>query len=108
MLVLLQGALWGVAAWLFWGLGTPYHQRRADARRLQLLRRLGAAAGHAAARLPSASSALVLAPTIVRIASDTRSPTAPGSWRRIVTMPVRRHGADGAHPRHRAGPGDRG
>ncbi len=24
-LVLLQGAMWGVAAWLFWGLGTPYH-----------------------------------------------------------------------------------
>ncbi|MBL8333352.1 MAG: hybrid sensor histidine kinase/response regulator [Rubrivivax sp.] len=24
-LVLSQGALWGVAAWLFWGLGTPYH-----------------------------------------------------------------------------------
>jgi two-component system, sensor histidine kinase len=25
-LVLLQGAMWGVAAWLFWGLGTPYHR----------------------------------------------------------------------------------
>jgi signal transduction histidine kinase/CheY-like chemotaxis protein len=24
-LVLGQGALWGVAVWLFWGLGTPYH-----------------------------------------------------------------------------------
>ena len=24
-LVLAQGALWGVAVWLFWGLGTPYH-----------------------------------------------------------------------------------
>ena len=25
-LVLAQGSMWGVAAWLFWGLGTPYHQ----------------------------------------------------------------------------------
>jgi signal transduction histidine kinase/CheY-like chemotaxis protein len=25
-LVLAQGSTWGVAAWLFWGLGTPYHQ----------------------------------------------------------------------------------
>jgi two-component system, sensor histidine kinase len=24
-LVLAQGAMWGVAVWLFWGLGTPYH-----------------------------------------------------------------------------------
>jgi hypothetical protein len=24
-LVIAQGALWGLAAWLFWGLGTPYH-----------------------------------------------------------------------------------
>lgn len=24
-LVLSQGAMWGVAVWLFWGLGTPYH-----------------------------------------------------------------------------------
>jgi two-component system, sensor histidine kinase len=24
-LVLLQGTMWGVAVWLFWGLGTPYH-----------------------------------------------------------------------------------
>ena len=25
-LVLAQGSMWGVAAWLFWGLGTAYHQ----------------------------------------------------------------------------------
>jgi signal transduction histidine kinase/CheY-like chemotaxis protein len=25
LLVLGQGAMWGVAVWLFWGLGTPYH-----------------------------------------------------------------------------------
>ncbi len=25
VLVLAQGAMWGVAVWLFWGLGTPYH-----------------------------------------------------------------------------------
>ncbi len=24
-LVIAQGSLWGVAAWVFWGLGTPYH-----------------------------------------------------------------------------------
>ncbi|MFO1328143.1 MAG: ATP-binding protein [Rubrivivax sp.] len=24
-LVLLQGSMWGLASWLFWGLGTPYH-----------------------------------------------------------------------------------
>jgi signal transduction histidine kinase/CheY-like chemotaxis protein len=26
VLVLAQGSMWGVAAWLFWGLGTAYHQ----------------------------------------------------------------------------------
>jgi two-component system, sensor histidine kinase len=69
-LVLSQGALWGVAVWLFWGLGTPYHrvvlilivysyclgsvQLLATQRRVFLVF-LG----------------LVFTPTIVRIASDT-------------------------------------
>ena len=69
-LVLSQGALWGAAVWLFWGLGTPYHgvalilivysyclgsvQLLATQRKVFL-----------------AFISLVLTPTIVRIASDT-------------------------------------
>jgi len=72
-LVLAQGAVWGAAAWLFWGLGEPYH-------RLALLLLvytycLGSVqllAGQWAVFLAFVS--IVLVPTIVRVASDASQP----------------------------------
>ena len=73
MLVLSMGALWGVAVWLFWGLGTPYH-----AVSLILIVYsycLGSVQLLATqSRVFLAFLALVLTPTIVRIASDTAQP----------------------------------
>ncbi len=70
ILVLSMGALWGVAVWLFWGLGTPYH-----AVSLILIVYsycLGSVQLLATqSRVFLAFLALVLTPTIVRIASDT-------------------------------------
>jgi signal transduction histidine kinase/CheY-like chemotaxis protein len=72
-LVLLQGAMWGVAVWLFWGLGTPYHH-------ISLILIvysycLGSVQLLATqARVFLAFLSLVLTPTIVRIASDTSQP----------------------------------
>jgi signal transduction histidine kinase/CheY-like chemotaxis protein len=72
-LVLGQGALWGVAVWLFWGLGTPYH-----AVSLILIVYsycLGSVQLLATqSRVFLAFLALVLTPTIVRIASDSAQP----------------------------------
>ncbi len=72
-LVLGMGALWGVAVWLFWGLGTPYH-----AVSLILIVYsycLGSVQLLATqSRVFLAFLALVLTPTIVRIASDTAQP----------------------------------
>ena len=69
VLVLGQGAMWGAAVWLFWGFGTPYHQVA-----LVLIVYsycLGSVQLLATQRrVFLAFLTLVLAPTIVRIASD--------------------------------------
>ncbi len=73
VLVLLQGSLWGVAGWMFWGLGTPY-QRLAlilvvysyCVSSVQLLA--------TQPRIFLGFITLVFAPAIVRIASDTTQP----------------------------------
>ncbi|GAB4042327.1 MAG: hypothetical protein Fur0014_14490 [Rubrivivax sp.] len=75
-LVLLQGAMWGIAAWLFWGLGEPYQ-------RLALLLIvysycLGSVQLLATQwRVFLAFISLVLVPTILRVASDH---TQPWHW----------------------------
>ncbi|MBI3157383.1 MAG: hybrid sensor histidine kinase/response regulator [Burkholderiales bacterium] len=72
-LVVAQGAMWGVAVWLFWGLGEPYH-------RLALLLVvysycLGAVQLLAGQwRLFLALAGIVLLPAIVRVASDASQP----------------------------------
>ena len=72
-LVLLQGAMWGIAAWLFWGLGEPYQ-------RLALLLIvysycLGSVQLLATQwRVFLAFISLVLVPTILRVASDVSQP----------------------------------
>jgi two-component system, sensor histidine kinase len=72
-MVLVQGSIWGLAAWLFWGLGTPYH-----AVSLILIIYsycLGAVQLLATnLRLFSVFTSLVLVPTIARIASDAHQP----------------------------------
>ena len=102
-LVLAQGAMWGVAVWLFWGLGTPYHLR-ADPDRLSYC--LGSVQLLATQpRVFLAFLCLVLVPTIVRIATDTSQP-----WHRqlafILTLLFCITLADGPHLRQRARPGD--
>lgn len=69
VLVLVQGAMWGIAVWLFWGLGTPYH---AVALILIVYSYcLGSVQLLATqARVFLAFISLVLTPTIVRIATD--------------------------------------
>jgi two-component system, sensor histidine kinase len=72
-LVLLQGAMWGIAAWLFWGLGEPYQ-------RLALLLIvysycLGSVQLLATQwRVFLAFISLVLVPTILRVATDSTQP----------------------------------
>jgi signal transduction histidine kinase/CheY-like chemotaxis protein len=69
-LVLSQGALWGSAVWLFWGLGTPYH--RVVLIVIVYSYCLGSVQLLATQRkVFLAFISLVLTPTIVRIASDT-------------------------------------
>ncbi|HSQ71869.1 MAG TPA: HAMP domain-containing sensor histidine kinase, partial [Rubrivivax sp.] len=70
VLVVLQGSMWGIAVWLFWGLGTPYDKLALIlvvygicVSSVQLL------ATQAWVFLSFIS--LVLTPTIVRIATDT-------------------------------------
>ncbi len=75
-LVLMQGALWGVAVWLFWDLGTPYD-------RLALLLIVYSYCLGSVQLLSTqwpvflAFISLVLVPTIVRVATDT---SEPGHW----------------------------
>ncbi len=72
-LVLAQGALWGVAVWLFWGLGTPYHT--VSLILIVYSYCLGSVQLLATqSRVFLAFISLVLTPTIVRIASDTSQP----------------------------------
>ncbi|MDP1899639.1 MAG: ATP-binding protein [Rubrivivax sp.] len=73
VLVLCQGAMWGLAVWLFWGLGTPYH--------LLALLLIVYTYCLASVQLLATQVAVfigflsvVLAPTIVRVASDTGQP----------------------------------
>ncbi|MDE1950609.1 MAG: response regulator [Burkholderiales bacterium] len=72
-LVLLQGAVWGSAAWLFWGRGTTFHQTALILvvysycmGSVQLLA--------TQPRVFVAFISIVLVPTILRIASDTSQP----------------------------------
>ncbi len=73
VLVLCQGAMWGLSVWLFWGLGTPYH-------RLALLMVVYTYCLASVQLLASQSRVflaflcLVLTPTIVRVASDGSQP----------------------------------
>lgn len=72
-LVLAQGALWGVAVWLFWGLGTPYHVVALIL--IVYSYCLGSVQLLATqSRVFLAFISLVLVPTIVRIASDGSQP----------------------------------
>ena len=72
-LVLLQGAMWGVAVWLFWGFGAPYHK-------LALILIVYSYCLGSVQLLATQERVflvfitLVLTPTIVRIASDTSDP----------------------------------
>jgi len=72
-LVLGQGAMWGVAVWLFWGLGTPYHS-------VALILIVYSYCLGSVQLLATQSRvfllflSLVLTPTIVRIATDNAHP----------------------------------
>ena len=72
-LVLCQGAMWGLAAWLFWGLGSPFHK---VALLLIVFTYCLASVQLLAtqSRVFLAFISLVLTPTIVRVASDTDQP----------------------------------
>ncbi len=69
-LVLCQGAMWGLAAWLFWDLGSPFHK-------VALLLIVFTYCLASVQLLATQSTVfmvfitLVLSPTIVRVASDT-------------------------------------
>jgi len=72
-LVLAQGGMWGVAVWLFWGLGTPYHQISL----ILIVYSYCLGSVQLLATQPRVFLvflSLVLTPTIVRIASDTTQP----------------------------------
>jgi signal transduction histidine kinase/CheY-like chemotaxis protein len=72
-LVLAQGAMWGVAAWLFWGLGTPYH----GISLILIVYTYCLGSVQLLATQPRVFLgfiSLVLLPIIVRVASDTAQP----------------------------------
>jgi len=72
-LVLAQGAMWGLAAWLFWGLGTPYH--RISLILIAYSYCLGSVQLLATQpRVFLGFISLVLLPIIVRVASDSAQP----------------------------------
>ena len=73
VLVLAQASTWGLAVWLFWGLGTPYHL---TALMLVVFSLCLASVQLLATqqRLFIAFTCLVLVPAIVRIATDTSQP----------------------------------
>jgi two-component system, sensor histidine kinase len=69
-LVLLQGTIWGIAVWLFWGLGTPYHLVAL----ILIVYSYCLGSVQLLATQPRVFLvflSLVLAPTILRIATDT-------------------------------------
>jgi signal transduction histidine kinase/CheY-like chemotaxis protein len=76
LLVLAQASMWGLAVWLFWGLGTPYHM---TALMLIVFSYCLASVQLLATqqRLFIVFTCLVLVPAIVRIATDT---TQPWNW----------------------------
>ncbi len=73
VLVLCQGAMWGLAAWLFWHLGSPFHK-------VALLLIVFTYCLASVQLLATQSRvflvfiSLVLTPTIVRVATDTEQP----------------------------------
>ncbi|MGL6109446.1 MAG: ATP-binding response regulator [Rubrivivax sp.] len=73
LLVLAQASMWGLAVWLFWGLGTPYHL---TALMLVVFSLCLASVQLLATqqRLFIAFTCLVLVPAILRIATDTSQP----------------------------------
>ena len=73
VLVLCQGAMWGLAVWLFWGLGTSYHRLAL----LMVVYTYCLASVQLLASQPRVFVVflgLVLTPTIVRVASDSSQP----------------------------------
>ncbi len=73
VLVALQAALWGLATWLFWGAGTPYH----DIGLIFIVYSYCIVSVHMLASQPRdfvGFIALVLLPLIVRVASDASHP----------------------------------
>ncbi len=73
VLVLLQGAMWPLAVWLFWGLGSPFHTTA--------LLLIAAAYMMASVQLLAPQrrlfivfTCIVFLPVIVRVASDTAQP----------------------------------
>jgi two-component system, sensor histidine kinase len=73
VLVLAQGAMWGLAVWLFWGLGTPYHSLSV----ILIVYSYCLGSVQLLATQPRVFLvflSLVLTPTIVRIASDSTHP----------------------------------
>jgi two-component system, sensor histidine kinase len=72
-LVLAQGSMWGVAAWLFWGLGEPFHMVAL----ILIVYSYCLGSVQLLATQPRVFLlfiSLVLTPTIVRVASDTTQP----------------------------------
>jgi signal transduction histidine kinase/CheY-like chemotaxis protein len=73
VLVLMQGGMWGVAAWAFWGLGTTYHTLAL----ILIVYSYCLGSVQLLATQPRvflAFISLVLTPTILRIATDTSHP----------------------------------
>jgi len=73
LLVLAQASMWGLAVWLFWGLGTPYHL---TALMLVVFSLCLASVQLLATqqRLFIGFTCLVMVPAIVRIATDSSQP----------------------------------
>ncbi len=73
VLVLAQGSMWPLAVWLFWGLGAPFHELAliviANSYTLASVQLLAPQR-----RLFMVFTALVLLPTMARVASDTSQP----------------------------------
>ncbi len=83
-LVVAQGAMWGVAVWLFWGLGTPYDK-------IALVLVVYAFCVSSVQLLATQAPVflgfigVVLTPTIVRIASDS---SESGHWPLAVILTI--------------------